>query len=259
MFSWDGWFAAETEEAHVQEVIDNLLNLTYFIYFGNLLKYSWLGTSLPWSDFNSDALPLWRLILTSICILLLRRLPIILALYKYIPPLYTLHDAALVGWFGPVGVGALWYMSAAAIYLPENTTIVPVIMFIVLFNVIAFGITVPFVHMTILTINTMSRSRSFEVPQWPANTPISASMISGPSMVPLTRITSNLSYSGGRLSAMSQIELNQVSLATASDALQISVNAPPDVNASGSEDTGAPKLSTRPSVVFQLDQDKAGK
>jgi NhaP-type Na+/H+ or K+/H+ antiporter len=37
VFSWDGWFAAETEEAHVQEVIDNLLNLTYFVYFGNII------------------------------------------------------------------------------------------------------------------------------------------------------------------------------------------------------------------------------
>ena len=36
VFSWDGWFTAETEEAHVQEVIDNLLNLTYFVYFGNI-------------------------------------------------------------------------------------------------------------------------------------------------------------------------------------------------------------------------------
>ncbi|KAJ3023188.1 hypothetical protein HKX48_003966 [Thoreauomyces humboldtii] len=33
-FAWDGWFTEETEEAHVQEVVDNLINLTFFIYFG---------------------------------------------------------------------------------------------------------------------------------------------------------------------------------------------------------------------------------
>jgi NhaP-type Na+/H+ or K+/H+ antiporter len=34
VFAWDGWFVTETEEAHVQEVIDMLLNLSFFIYFG---------------------------------------------------------------------------------------------------------------------------------------------------------------------------------------------------------------------------------
>jgi NhaP-type Na+/H+ or K+/H+ antiporter len=33
-FSWDGWFAEETAEAHVQEVIDNLINIVFFIFFG---------------------------------------------------------------------------------------------------------------------------------------------------------------------------------------------------------------------------------
>lgn len=37
VFAWDGWFTEETLEAHVQEVVDNLINLTFFIYFGMYL------------------------------------------------------------------------------------------------------------------------------------------------------------------------------------------------------------------------------
>jgi len=33
-FTWDDWFRKETEEAHLQEVIDMLLNLAIFIYLG---------------------------------------------------------------------------------------------------------------------------------------------------------------------------------------------------------------------------------
>lgn len=219
-----------------------------------------LGASLPWTEFSSDALPAWRLILTGLSILLLRRLPIILLLYRYIPPLYTLHDAALVGWFGPVGVGALWYMSAAALALPDNTTLVPTIMFVVFLSVIAFGITVPFVHMTILTINTMSRSRSVEVPHWPENTPISSSMISGPSVIPLTRMTSNLSYSGNRLNSVSQPEItdSQTALTTSATHLVVPKQSEAENNASNSDlDSDAVNdekvISTKSSVIFRID------
>ena len=178
-----------------------------------------------------------------------------MALYKYIPPLYTIHDAALVGWFGPVGVGALWYMSAAALALPDNTTIVPTIMFVVFISVIAFGITVPFVHMTILTITSMSRSRSVEVPHWPENTPISSSMISGPSLVPLTRIKSNLSYSGSRVISQVEISSHQGGVATSSH-LQVSNQHQSNNNVSNAdEDSDRNAVSSKSSVIFKLESD----
>lgn len=36
-FSWDDWFRKETEEAHFQEVIDMLLNLSIFVYIGAII------------------------------------------------------------------------------------------------------------------------------------------------------------------------------------------------------------------------------
>jgi NhaP-type Na+/H+ or K+/H+ antiporter len=33
-FTWDDWFREETEDAHLTEVIDMLLNLSIFVYIG---------------------------------------------------------------------------------------------------------------------------------------------------------------------------------------------------------------------------------
>jgi NhaP-type Na+/H+ or K+/H+ antiporter len=33
-FTWDDWFREETEDAHLSEVIDMLLNLSIFVYVG---------------------------------------------------------------------------------------------------------------------------------------------------------------------------------------------------------------------------------
>jgi NhaP-type Na+/H+ or K+/H+ antiporter len=127
------------------------------------------GTIIPWSSFNTVELPLWRLVVASILTLILHRLPIVLLLYRYIPPLYNFKQAMVVGWFGPIGVGALWYVAYAAMLIPENTTMIPIVVFLVLVSVLCFGITAPFVHITVMTMSSFSRSREMHVPTWPSN------------------------------------------------------------------------------------------
>lgn len=75
-----------------------LFNVTAFIY---------IGAILPFAEFaNSDlTLSVWRLVVLMICIFVLRRLPIILAVYKWVPDIHTLREALFVGHFGPIGVG----------------------------------------------------------------------------------------------------------------------------------------------------------
>ena len=72
-FSNDGWFQEKTEESAVSNVIDLLLNLTFFVYF---------GTILPWEQYNSPSLGTtpWRLVVLAILVLIFRRIPIMLAL-----------------------------------------------------------------------------------------------------------------------------------------------------------------------------------
>ncbi|KAK9459469.1 Sodium/hydrogen exchanger family-domain-containing protein [Lipomyces oligophaga] len=100
-FSWDGWFTRKTEESHVSNVIDLLLNLAYFVYFGAIV---------PWNLYNSPELGLtpWKLVIMAILLILFRRIPIVLALKPLIPDIRTWREALFCGHFGPIGVGAVF-------------------------------------------------------------------------------------------------------------------------------------------------------
>lgn len=100
-FSNDGWFTNKTEEAHVSNVIDLLLNLAYFVYF---------GTIIPWEQYNDASLGLsaWRLVVIAIFVIFFRRIPIMMALKPLIPDIKTWREALFAGHFGPIGVGAIF-------------------------------------------------------------------------------------------------------------------------------------------------------
>ncbi|KAI9733160.1 MAG: hypothetical protein M1818_007278 [Claussenomyces sp. TS43310] len=100
-FSNDGWFTQKTEESHVSNVIDLLLNLAYFVYF---------GTIIPWEQYNPANLGLspWRLVVIAIFVILFRRIPVMLALKPVIPDIHTWREALFAGHFGPIGVGAIF-------------------------------------------------------------------------------------------------------------------------------------------------------
>lgn len=100
-FSNDGWFHGKTEESHVSNVIDLLINLTYFVF---------LGTIIPWEQYNNvaEGLSAWRLVVLAIFVILFRRIPIMLALKTFIPDVKTWREALFAGHFGPIGVGAIF-------------------------------------------------------------------------------------------------------------------------------------------------------
>ncbi|CAO3587640.1 unnamed protein product [Absidia cylindrospora] len=145
-FSWDEWFRKETEDAHFQDVIDLMLNLSVFVYIGALI---------PWSEFGNAAIGLsaWRLVVIVILILLFRRLPIIIALKPFMPAIKTYREAVFAGFFGPMGVGAVFICMIAKeeleeIYKGQPThvsieLITPVVLFIVLSSTLVHGTTIP--------------------------------------------------------------------------------------------------------------------
>jgi len=100
-FSNDGWFTEKTEESHVSNVIDLLINLAFFVYF---------GTIIPWNQYNAGFLNLdvWRLVVIAILVIFFRRIPIMLALKPIIPDIKTWREALFAGHFGPIGVGAIF-------------------------------------------------------------------------------------------------------------------------------------------------------
>lgn len=101
----------------------------------------------------------------AILVLLFRRLPIVLSLYKLIPAIKTWREAVFTGWFGPIGVGAIFYYSVAIESLPEDginaharQVIKPIIYFMVLSSVIAHGITIPLFYIGTFATRTLTRT-----------------------------------------------------------------------------------------------------
>ncbi|OBZ85176.1 putative Na(+)/H(+) antiporter C3A11.09 [Choanephora cucurbitarum] len=156
--TWDDWFRTETEQAHLMEVVDMLLNLSIFVF---------IGATIPWSSFadTSIQITLWRLFVLAILVLLLRRLPIILALYRYISAIKNWREAVFTGWFGPIGVGAIFYYTAALEAIPADgpnaharSVIQPVVYFLVIASVVAHGVTIPLFYVGKFAKRTLTRT-----------------------------------------------------------------------------------------------------
>lgn len=96
----------------LQPTIDMLLNLAIFV---------WFGAVCPWAQFaHNDIVPIYRLVVLGILILLFRRLPIVFAMHKYIHQIEQISQALFVGFFGPIGVGAIFYLSVCRQFLLEE-------------------------------------------------------------------------------------------------------------------------------------------
>jgi hypothetical protein len=96
------WFRLETLDDSLQPTIDMLLNVSIFI---------WFGAVTPWYKFvHNDVIPIYRLIPLGLLVLLLRRLPIVYAMHKKIHQIEEPRQALVVGFFGPIGVSAVFYL-----------------------------------------------------------------------------------------------------------------------------------------------------
>lgn len=102
-FTWDDWFRLETLDDSLQPTIDMLLNLAIFM---------WFGAVCPWPLFlnNGGIIPVYRLIVLGVLILLFRRLPVVFGLHKFIHQIEEKRQAIFVGFFGPIGVSAIFYL-----------------------------------------------------------------------------------------------------------------------------------------------------
>lgn len=110
-FTWDDWFRLETMDDSFQPTIDMLLNVSIFI---------WFGAVCPWRLFaHSPVIPIYRLIPLGILVLLFRRLPIIFAMHKQIHQIEQKRQALFVGFFGPIGVSAIFYLYISLEFLAK--------------------------------------------------------------------------------------------------------------------------------------------
>lgn len=134
-FTWDDWFRLETLDDSLQPTIDMLLNLSIFL---------WFGAVCPWEMFwHNSFIPFYRLLFLGILILLLRydktthllcnllkqrltrhfdrRLPIVFAMHRFIHQIEEKRQAIFVGFFGPIGVSAIFYLYISLEFLETLT------------------------------------------------------------------------------------------------------------------------------------------
>jgi NhaP-type Na+/H+ or K+/H+ antiporter len=102
VFTWDDWFRLETADDSLQPTIDMLLNVSVFM---------WFGAVCPWDAFvHNSSVSIGRLVALGILVLLFRRLPWVFAVHRFIPQIEAVKQAIYVGFFGPVGVSAIFYL-----------------------------------------------------------------------------------------------------------------------------------------------------
>ncbi|KAF7874789.1 hypothetical protein EAF04_001963 [Stromatinia cepivora] len=181
-FSNDGWFTQKTEESHVSNVIDLLINLAYFVY---------LGTIIPWEQYNDVEIGTtpWRLAVIAILVIFFRRIPVMMALKPLIPDIKTWREALFAGHFGPIGVGAIFVAILARAELEtESTTplsdypdrsapnwelvtvIWPIVTFLVISSIIVHGSSIAVFtlgkHINTLTLTMSYTQAGDDGPTW---------------------------------------------------------------------------------------------
>jgi len=176
--SWDGEFNHQTEDTVFSSVIDLLLNCGCFIYIG-----AWL----PFSSFNLPSLMItpWRLLALLSTLLIARRIPALLLMYRFVPDIMNWREALFCGHFGPMGVGAVFISTLALTQLPEPnvppqdqvdilaSTLQPIVAFMVLGSIMIHGLSVPFFNLgrRVHSISyTWSHSGGGNIPEWVSST-----------------------------------------------------------------------------------------
>lgn len=151
-FTWKDWYRVRTqveEEDSFQDILDSLLNAAIFIY---------IGAIIPWADYNTGGTSLdidpWRIVVLGIAVLAVRRLPWLVALSKAIPAVKNVSESLFAGWFGPIGVGAVFYIEVALREIPDDgsrdrlrAVYTPVVLFCVFSSILTHGVTIPIVKL----------------------------------------------------------------------------------------------------------------
>jgi len=86
----------DIEEENIQEMMARLFTIPIFVFFGLII---------PWHQWFALG---WVAVAVPVLILLFRRLPFLL-LFKPLLKEFTTKDLAFIGWFGPMGIAALFY------------------------------------------------------------------------------------------------------------------------------------------------------
>lgn len=134
-FAWDENYKQEIHESHLIEVFDLLFNHAFFIFFGAMVRYTWKSFK-----------PCYFLAVVGV--LILRRLPFFFMLRPLMRnTLKSGREVFFAGWFGPMGVGALFFAYHAGEQIEEHKDLImTVVCAVVVGSVFVHGLTAPIVN-----------------------------------------------------------------------------------------------------------------
>jgi NhaP-type Na+/H+ or K+/H+ antiporter len=115
------------EDAMVDEALNRFAVLPLFAY---------LGAILPWAEWAHLG---WPVLGLALAVLALRRLPVLLLLRR--PLRLGWADAAYLGWFGPIGVSALFYLTLEAKHMQPPHSVLAAGALVVVVSTLAHGLT----------------------------------------------------------------------------------------------------------------------
>ena len=119
--------AERTADLEIDEAVNRFAVLPVFLL---------LGAALPWAEWGRLG---WAGLLLAVAVLLLRRLPVLLLLKR--PLRLGWPDAAYLGWFGPVGVSAVFYLTLEAKELGVRPDVLAAGTLVVVASTVAHGLT----------------------------------------------------------------------------------------------------------------------
>lgn len=89
------------QQEHFQEAVNRFFTLPIFVFFGMMLPWpAWLRLG-------------WLSLTLVILVLLFRRLPYVVGLNRFMGKAGGIKNSLFIGWFGPIGVGAIYYAALA--------------------------------------------------------------------------------------------------------------------------------------------------
>jgi len=127
-YNWQADPEDEAKEQRVEEVFNRLFTLPAFVLFGMVL---------PWSEWQALG---WSGLALVVGILLFRRLPMMLAVSPAVRPLNRPAATLFMGWFGPIGIAAVFY-ATLAVKETGIEAIWPIVTLVVTGSVLVHGAT----------------------------------------------------------------------------------------------------------------------
>ncbi|WP_041231418.1 cation:proton antiporter [Deinococcus peraridilitoris] len=121
------------QEHKVQESVNQFFSLPIFTLFGLMAPVQ------EWLDLG------WPLLVLGLGVLLFRRLPFVFLARRALPQLPRRRDLLFLGWFGPVGVSAMFY-AMLALRKTQEPVVWVVSSLVILASIVAHGLSAtPFV------------------------------------------------------------------------------------------------------------------